>query len=148
MEIWIRNECETIGIDEQRLQTRAASALDALGCKDAELSVLLCDDRAIRELHVRYFGQNTPTNVISFSQREGEFGEVEPELLGDVVISLETARRDAAETGKPLDEEIAFLLIHGILHLLGYDHEGEAADRAPEMEAKETELFRRVLAES
>ena len=119
-----------------------------MGCEGAELSVLLCDDRAIRALHLRYFGEDTSTNVISFSQREGEFGEVEPELLGDVVISLETARRDAAEAGKPLDEEIAFLLIHGVLHLLGYDHEGEAADRAPEMEAKEAELFRLLLGEA
>lgn len=79
---------------------------------------------------------------MSFAQREGEFAELEPGLLGDVVISVDTAARDAAEAGTPVEEEVTFLLIHGILHLLGYDHEGAEAHRAEEMEAREAELYR------
>ncbi len=135
-------------MDEERLRSRAARVLGALGCDAAELSIWLCDDAAIRDLHRRYFGVDTPTNVISFAQRDGEFGELEPELLGDVVISLETASRDAADAVHSLDEEVAFLLIHGVLHLLGYDHEGDQAQRAPEMEEKEAELFRLVRDET
>lgn len=119
-----------------------------MGCDDAELSVWLCGDAAIRELHSRYLGKDTPTNVISFAQREGDFGEVEPEVLGDVVISAETARRDAEEAGQELDDEVAFLLVHGLLHLMGFDHEGHEADRAPEMEAREAELYRLCLDEA
>ncbi len=115
-----------------------------MGCEDCELSLWLCDDAAIRELHREYLGKDCATNVISFAQREGEFADREPEILGDVVISVETARRDAGEEGQNPEDEVCFLLIHGILHLLGYDHEGEQAHRAPEMEAKETELFRLV----
>lgn len=108
----------------------------------------LCRDDDIRGLHRQYFGDDTATNVISFAQRDGEFADVEPEVLGDVVISVDTAARDAAEAGEPLDDEVAFLLIHGILHLVGYDHEGDQAHRAPEMEARETELFRLALDEA
>lgn len=126
------------------LERKARRILSALGSADAEVSVWLCDDETIRGLHREYFGIDTPTNVISFAQREGEYAEVEPEMLGDVVISFETAARDAAEADKSLDDEVAFLLIHGILHLLGYDHEGARASEAPEMEAKEEELFRMI----
>lgn len=119
-----------------------------MGCDDAELSVWLCDDPAIQELHRRYFDLDTPTNVISFAQRDGEFGDLDPDLLGDVVISVDTARRDAEAAGSALDDELLFLLIHGILHLLGYDHEGAEAHRAPEMEAREEEVYRRILDEA
>jgi probable rRNA maturation factor len=115
-----------------------------LGCKGAELSVWLCDDETIRGLHAQYFGLDTPTNVISFAQNEGDYSEIDPEMLGDVVVSFETAGRDAAEAGCELDDEVSFLVIHGILHLVGYDHEGDRACDAPEMEAKEEELFKLV----
>jgi probable rRNA maturation factor len=121
--------------------------LSALACEEAELSVWLCSDSAIRDLHRTYFGLDTATNVISFAQREGQFAELEPEVLGDVVISVDTARRDAEEAGVPFEDEVAYLLIHGVLHLLGYDHEGQEAHRAAEMEAKEEELYRLALHE-
>lgn len=149
MEIWIRDDCPGAEIDEERLRRRLAKVLGALGCdEDAELSVWLCDDTTIRDLHREYLGEDTPTNVISFAQREGEFGDLEQELLGDVVVSVDTARRDAEEEGGRLEDEVAYLCIHGVLHLLGYDHEGEQAARAPEMEAKETELYRLALDEA
>jgi len=71
---------------------------------------------------------------------EGEFGDVNPSLLGDIIISTETAKRDAETQGIPFEDEIDFLLIHGTLHLLGYDHETTVSD-AKIMKAKERELF-------
>lgn len=81
------------------------------------------------------------TNVISFAMQEGEGSGINPLLLGDVVISAETAARDAAEAGIGFEEELWFLLLHGILHLLGYDHERGTAAEARRMEAREEELF-------
>jgi len=148
MEIWIRNDCPEAGVDEARLRVRLTRALAAVGCEDGELSVWLCDDANIQELHREYMGVDTPTNVISFAQHEGEFGDVEPEVLGDVVVSVDTAGRDARDAGTGLDNEVLFLCIHGLLHLLGFDHEGDQASRAPEMEAKEMELFQLVCDEA
>ncbi|MBI5440065.1 MAG: rRNA maturation RNase YbeY [Deltaproteobacteria bacterium] len=148
MVIWIRNDFEQAGIDEEKLRRRAQRALGALGCEEEELSIWLCSDEAIRELHRTYLGADTPTNVMSFAQREGEYADLEPGVLGDVVVSVDTARRDAQEGGLSLDDELSYLLIHGILHLVGYDHEGEQAHRAPEMEAKESELFELVRREA
>jgi probable rRNA maturation factor len=109
--------------------------------------VWICSDEEIRRLHREYFGQDTPTNVISFAQREGDYADVEPQMLGDVVISYDTARRDAEEAGGDPEEEVAYLLMHGVLHLLGYDHEGALAHRAAEMEAREAEVWREVMGE-
>ncbi|EKD22165.1 MAG: hypothetical protein ACD_87C00131G0001 [uncultured bacterium] len=72
---------------------------------------------------------------------EGEFGSINPQILGDIVISVETASRDASAGQLDLMDEIEFLLIHGLLHLLGYDHEEAAAKKAAEMKARERELF-------
>jgi probable rRNA maturation factor len=98
------------------------------------------DDPQITEINKTYLHRNRPTDVISFSQIEGAFSHLTTRLLGDVVISLETAQRQAQENNKTLQDEIAFLLIHGILHLLGFDH-GGSGKRAREMRAKEKELM-------
>lgn len=73
--------------------------------------------------------------------QEGEFGAMNPELLGDVVISADTAAREAEEGGITFHERLVFLLLHGILHLTGYDHERSGEDEAKRMEAKEAEIF-------
>jgi probable rRNA maturation factor len=99
------------------------------------------DDAGIREINHAWLGKDQPTNVISFSMQEGAGAGVQPELLGDVVISAETAARDAAEAGAVVEHELSFLLLHGILHLLGYDHERGTAAEARRMEARERELF-------
>lgn len=104
------------------------------------MSVVIVDDAAITALNRRYFRRRGPTNVISFPQEEGKAEGRRPRLLGDVVISADTAERHARAAGIRPGEEILFLLIHGILHLAGYDHEGPAAERRA-MEAKEKELF-------
>jgi probable rRNA maturation factor len=114
-----------------------------LGYQKWETSILLVDDRQIKVINKKYLHRNRPTDVISFSQIEGEFGHINTRLLGDVVISVETARRQAKEASTTLQYEIAFLLIHGILHLLGYDHES-SAEKAREMKVKEKELLGKI----
>lgn len=109
--------------------------------------MLVTDDAGIREINHAWLGKDRPTNVISFAMREGEGLSVQPELLGDVVISAETAARDAAEAGVPAEHELCFLLLHGLLHLLGYDHERGTAEDARRMEARERELFALVSTE-
>ena len=112
-----------------------------MGCPEAELSVLIVDDEEIRILNRDYLQRDKPTNVISFPQQEGEGAGLQPSLLGDVVISADTAARDAAEAEIPFESELQFLLLHGILHLLGYDHERGTEAEAEAMEVKEQEIF-------
>ncbi len=95
----------------------------------------------IRDINRDYLEKDRPTNVISFAMQEGEGGGVQPEVLGDVVISAETAARDAFDAQISFESELYFLLLHGILHLLGYDHERGTQADAERMEAKEREIF-------
>ena len=98
--------------------------------EELEVTLRLTDDLAIHELNRVYRGRDRPTDVLAFAQREGEGGALHPELLGDIVISVETAARQAR---RGLDREILFLAAHGLCHLLGYDHgtdEEEAAMNA------------------
>ena len=111
-----------------------------MGCEEHEVSIVIVDDEEITRLNRQYFHRNRPTNVISFPMAAGECGAINPQILGDVVISAETAKRQAAAVGGETGEEILFLMIHAILHLVGYDHEGSPAERR-KMEAKEQELF-------
>ena len=114
-----------------------------MGFNDHELSLVIMDDEGIQELNTTYRGMDKPTNVLSFSMQEGEFSQITPGLLGDVIISIETAIREADEAGITLEERISQLLIHGILHLAGLDHE-QGEDKAREMEAKSLEILRQI----
>ncbi len=87
-----------------------------------ELSLVICDDPQITELNGQYLGKPRPTNVISFPMQEGEDAEFTPHLLGDIVVSIDTAHREAAENDLDPNEHLVRLIIHGLLHLLGYDH--------------------------
>jgi probable rRNA maturation factor len=111
-----------------------------LGCERHPLSIVLVDDEEITRLNRQYFHRNRPTNVISFPMGAGGPAPLHPPTLGDVVISTETAEREAAAVGGEAEEEILFLMIHGIRHLTGYDHEGSPGERK-KMEARERELF-------
>ncbi|VAX16825.1 Metal-dependent hydrolase YbeY, involved in rRNA and/or ribosome maturation and assembly [hydrothermal vent metagenome] len=119
--------------------------LNALHLEDAEISVVLTDDHEIRELNRQYRGIDKPTDVLSFSQIEGSYSDIAPSMLGDVVISLDAARRQAAERSLAVEDEIRYLLIHGILHLVGYDHEKTTAE-ARKMKRKERELRGKIEA--
>lgn len=120
--------------------SKGKAILNALGLHEEELSIVIIDDREMMELNREYRGKNAPTNVLSFSMRDGEFAQVTP-LLGDVVISADTAAKEAADYGITLDERLTQLLVHGILHLAGYDHE-RGEEEARLMEAKSLELIR------
>jgi probable rRNA maturation factor len=125
----------------------AERVLSALGAEGSELSVSIVGDRTMRSINREYLGKDRPTNVISFSMREGEFGDLNPQALGDVVISADTAAREAEEGGITFDERFCFLLLHGILHLSGYDHERSGEAEAVRMETKEKELFALLIKE-
>lgn len=103
--------------------------LAVLGHADAEVSIVLCGDSEIRELNREYRGKDSPTDVLAFAMREGRGPQPRmgvPEMLGDVVISVQTAERQARAG---LLAEVTMLLAHGLLHLLGHDHRTDAEDR-------------------
>lgn len=124
----------------RNLKALAQRILSDSGRSSCELSVLVTDDAEIRSLNHHYRGQDRATDVLSFSQLEGE-GPTEPlHLLGDVVISWETAQRQAVEYGHTLEAEMERLLVHGVLHLLGYDHEHDEEAARSMREAEERYL--------
>ena len=101
----------------------ARKALQALGLTNAELSILIVNDSRMRGLNLMYRGKDRTTDVLAFSMKEGKYSGINPDILGDIVISANTAKKQAEENGHGLYDEIALLLIHGVLHLTGYDHE-------------------------
>jgi probable rRNA maturation factor len=110
-----------------------------MNCSECELNVLFTDNAGIQEFNLKYLGKNKPTNVLSFSLNEGGYSE--ENSLGDIVISVETALRDAEKGNLSLEHEIDFLMIHGVLHLLGYDHIASRSE-ARKMSLKQKELFK------
>ena len=122
----------------------ALKILTELGLLEAELSLLFVNDLQIQTLNRRYLRRDKPTNVLAFPMRKGEFPILHPHLLGDLVISVETAKRQSNRFG--LDEMgmIILLMVHGVLHLIGYEHEGTKKG-AREMAIKQTELFQQVM---
>ena len=132
--IYYRNDVRRSGVDGRALVATARRLLAALGEADAALSLSLVGDEAMRALNRKYRGRNAPTDVLSFPL-DGAPVEAE-RLLGDVVISVETALRQAADYDAPLQREIYRLLIHGMLHLKGHDHERPAERRVMEREER------------
>jgi len=109
-------------------------ALNSLSCPpDTELSVVLTDNQEIAELNRRFLGRRGATNVLAFPMAQGELKGTNPGLLGDVVVSVEYAAQEASENGLDEAEHLMRLLLHGILHLLGYDHIGDKV-KARQME--------------
>ena len=123
-----------------RLGRSARRLLRALDLRHGELSLLLVSDGEMRRLNRRWRGRDRPTDVLAFAQAEGPGGAPDG-MLGDVVISVDTARRQAAERGETLGREAERLLVHGVLHLLGYDHERSTAE-ARRMQRRERVLAR------
>ena len=126
-----------------RLARRARRLLDVLGLGSSELSLVLVSDPVMHELNRTWRGKDRPTDVLAFAQHED--GTAPDGLLGDVVISVDTARRQATERGHSLPVESERLLVHGLLHLLGYDHERSPAE-ARRMHRKERALIRALEA--
>jgi len=109
-------------------------------CKDREVTVVYLDDEGIREFNRKYLKKDRPTNVLSFSIREGDFGDINPQILGDILISAERAVKEASRARLSVEDMLDDLMIHGLLHLFGYDHE-TSREAADEMKRKEEELF-------
>jgi len=128
--------------DQRLLARRARRLLAALGLPDAELSLALVTDAEIAQLNSAHRGKRGPTDVLSYSLLEGAHAAQRSELLGDVVIALGVAARQARELGHSLNDELLRLMIHGVLHLLGFDH--ELARDARRMQAKERALWTAV----
>jgi probable rRNA maturation factor len=122
------------GVESKLLSKIAHRALEVLGLSKVELSIALVSDAQIKRLNKLYRNKDKPTDVLSFPIGE----KVEDWLiLGDIVISVDTAKRQAQELGHSLEEELKRLLVHGLVHLLGYDHElgGEEEKKFFELEA-------------
>lgn len=135
--IYYRNDVRRSGVNGRALVATARRLLDVAGERRSALSLTLVNDEAIRSLNRDYRGKDRATDVLSFAL-DGD-GQVPAErLLGDVVISVDTARRQAAGYDASLQRELYRLLIHGILHLLGHDH--EAANERRIMECEERKL--------
>ncbi len=129
-----------IKINPEPTESAAKRILNALGYTESELSILIVDDAEMAQINEEYRQVSHTTDVLSFPMLEGEFGDIVPEMLGDVVISAETASSITEQTGSSLQAVMDLLLIHGILHLLGHDHEAGEAD-AREMKAKTEALL-------
>ena len=131
------------GVTVPQVRSVCASALACLDLANYELSVVLCDDAAIRLLNAEWRGMDKSTDVLSFPQNDFPEGPGRPpkgaRVLGDIVISVETATRQAVEAGIATHSELAVLLIHGICHLLGWDHEN--AEDSAKMRAIEATLL-------
>lgn len=128
------------GVSSAVVRRDASQILRAMNEATAELSVSLIGDAEMHRLNRDYRGKDKPTDVLAFAMREGDRVPGDDGEIGDVVISLDTAARQALERGHDLATEVRTLLIHGVLHLLGYDHE-----RSPS-EARRMKTMERKLA--
>ena len=140
MQVLIENRQDRHRLAKDDIRTTAKRVLSALGYPDAQLSVLIVSDAQIAELNQTYLNHKGPTNVISFPMQEGPFADITPDLLGDVVISADTAHREAGKAEMETMERFNELLIHGILHLVGYDHVN-SEEEAAVMQQKSDELM-------
>ena len=157
MPVIVQNRQRAVAIDLKWLGRTAEAVLSAARAETVELSVVLVSDRRMRALNRRYRKKDRSTDVLSFPLHEksghatffrhgklfSQKSSLSPFLLGDVVISMQTAKRQATEFGHGLRDEIERLLVHGILHLLGYDHERNARDAAA-MARKERAILKAI----
>ena len=143
MDIHVRNKCKSNIITTHRLKKITNNVLkvilDDKGRMGAEVSVVFVDDPEIRNLNKTYRGINRPTDVLAFPMNEGKFAAISPNLLGDIVVSVPTANKQADTNDHSLEREITVLLIHGLLHLLGFDHETDQEEFL--MKEQETECL-------
>ncbi|MEN3396067.1 rRNA maturation RNase YbeY [Brucella melitensis] len=126
---------------ESLVSKSVAAAWNHLGlkCATSELSVVFTDDASIQLLNGEWRGKDKPTNVLSFPAFPVKAGSQPGPMLGDIVIARETVEREAKEEGKPIENHLSRLVVHGFLHLLGYDHETD--EEAEVMEAREREIL-------
>ena len=141
--------CEDLPDAPEIVETACRAALGAgesvwgeTAPETVEVSIVLADDDTVHALNRQYRGIDKPTNVLSFPTEKWEEGGGQPVLIGDVVLGFETVKREAKLADKPLGHHVSHLIVHGILHLLGYDHETDSD--AAEMEPLETAILARL----
>lgn len=150
MAVLVSNLQKEVPVSEELIKMAEKAAIEALGLaeksfdQEVEISVVFVDDAYIQRLNYQYRNQNYPTDVLSFALQEGEEvpGEEGIILLGDVVISLPRAREQSTEFKHSLLREVAYLVAHGMLHLLGYGHQEEPARQI--MRAKEEAILNKL----
>jgi probable rRNA maturation factor len=156
MKVYIRNQQRLIKVNQQKITSLLRKALHLLGLHRVELSIFLVNDRRMRILNRQYRGVDSTTDVLSFPQNDNpplppftkgglggitKLGYLKSNIvLGDIVINLHKAKRQAAEDTLTFNEELRWLLIHGLLHLIGYEHEKSGYDEK-KMRRKERELL-------
>ena len=144
--IRVTNTSSNTAFNVEAVHNAVHATLKAHDAETCEVSVLLTDDTDIKQLNRDYRGIDAPTDVLAFAMHEGEDSDINPSLLGDLVISLETAARQASTkngmSGRcgSLETEVALLAVHGVLHLLGYDHQTQ--EEATAMFEKQESIFR------
>lgn len=142
MKVSVVNSQRNISIDTRRLKQIAGRALNVLDEPNAELSIYIVDDTEIKNLNYRYRGMDKATDVLAFSMREGQRIKGAEGILGDVVISAQTAAKQARRLRKEIKYEIFLYLVHGILHLVGYNDASYEARK--KMERVQNEIFQQV----
>lgn len=145
MTLCIHNRQRTVSIHTTTVKKRVLQIMAYLGCATQELSVVFGNDRLLHALNRTYRHKDCPTNVLAFPQSPTYAGEPISGMLGDVIVSLPMAAREAHDLNQSLEERVVYLLLHGILHLLGYEHEGSAAQRR-RMETLEQEVLAHLRA--
>jgi rRNA maturation RNase YbeY len=140
MDILITSQQKLPGLRNPTIKRNLQKVLKDLACNDGEVSILFTDDTYISQLNERYRGKDGPTNVLAFPMSEPGSPEDNSGMLGDIVISLDRAIQESEDLGESLEETVYRLLIHGLLHLLGFDHE-----RSPEEELRMSEEQTRLL---
>ena len=144
MPVYMQSRVRRVKIDQARLERSARAILADVGEPSAELGVLFVGDQRMRSLNRQYRGKDRTTDVLAFAMREARTPHVSrfaPDMLGDVVIAVPMAVRQAKQGQRSLDEELRVLLIHGILHLCGYDHE-RSKKEARRMHRRERVILR------
>ena len=142
MAVLLQNEVDSLPFDPHQLTQNGEKLLELVGHPESELSILLVSDKKMAEINKTYRHKDAATNVLSFPMNdEMDFG---PTLLGDIVISVDTAVRESKKLDIPLEIYLSTLQVHGLVHLLGYDHE-QGTQEALEMAAFEKRLLKKTI---
>jgi len=142
MPVHMQTQVRCVTFDQARLDRQARAILSDVGEAAAELGILFVGDQRMRSLNRQYRGKDRTTDVLAFAMREAPHSS--STVLGDVVIAVPTAVRQAKEGQRSLDEELTVLLVHGILHLCGYDHE-RSEKEARRMQRRERMILRSLV---
>lgn len=144
-DILVTAACWQAEPDAEALVQRAIDAAAkhaSASAQAAEVAIVLTDDSGIRTLNRDWRGIDKPTNVLSFPAATAHASSMQPRMLGDIAIAYETTAREAADEGKPFGHHLSHLAVHGFLHLVGHDHEGDAD--AEKMEALERTILQSI----